>query len=326
MARTSFGRSGSKISLRSSALDLKQLRYVVQIAESGNVSKAAEILRVAQPSLSLQLKWVEEELGVQLLLRHARGVTLTDEGKTFVEYARRIIHEMDQIPQVLRSAEDSPKGLITIGLPMSACRGLSRPLIEAVEKRYPGIRLHIVEAMSGYLDEWMQSGKLDVALLYDHKAYENVAWTEMMTEDLSVIAGSKSKFAGFDKIRFNALPEMPLVLPGRPNTLRNVLERLASKNDIDIRVAFDCDSLSALLQLVRAGYVTILPSFAVSEEIERKEVRAIPLVNPTPSWTLSVVLSKLSANPHCGRAMTKLLAETIRTLVENGRWNARLGN
>lgn len=305
-------------------MDLKQLRYVVQIADSGSISRAAELLRVAQPSLSLQLKSVEEELGVRLLARHARGVTLTEDGKVFVEYARRILHEMDQIPQVLRSAASNPTGRVSVGLPTSACRGLSMRLIEAAAQLYPGVKLHIIEAMTGYLDEWIQSGKLDVALLYNHKAFENVAWTELMVEDLMVIAAAESEVAAMDKVQFAALGEMPLVLPGTPNTLRNVLERLTSRLDLEIKVALDCDSLPGLLQLVGAGYVTVLPSFAVKPEIASGVLKAIPLVNPTPSWTLSVVLSKLTPNAHCSQAVAKLMAETMRSMVESREWKAKL--
>lgn len=305
-------------------MDLKQLRYVVQIADSGSISKASDLLRVAQPSLSLQLKSVEEELGVRLLTRHARGVALTEDGKVFVEYARRILHEMDQIPQVLRSASTNPTGKVSIGLPTSACRGLSIPLIEAAGRCYPGVKLHIVEAMTGYLDEWIQSGKLDIALLYNHKAYENVAWTEMMVEELMVIAAAGSEVGALDKVQFTSLGDMPLVLPGTPNTLRNVLERLTSRMDLDIKVALDCDSLPGILQLVKAGYFTVLPSFAVKQEIADGTLKAVPLVNPTPSWTLSVVLSKRTANAHCSQAVAKLMAETIRSMVESREWDAKL--
>lgn len=317
-------KSSSLLTPRSLAIDLKQLRYVVQIADSGSVSKAAEILRVAQPSLSLQLKTVEEELGVQLLARHSRGVRLTEDGKIFVEYARRILDEMDQIPQVLRSTASNPVGRVRVGLPMSACRGLAMPLIKAAAKRYPRIKLHVVEAMTGYLEEWIQSGKLDVALLYDHKASENVAWTEMITESLNVICAAHSSFAELDGIEFTSLRKMPLVLPGRPNTLRNVLERFSSKLDLDIKVSIDCDSLMGIIQLVGGGYVTVLPSFAVKNEIRARELIAVPLTKPTPSWTLSVVLSKSAANVHSGRAVADLVADTIRTMVDCGEWDARL--
>lgn len=305
-------------------MDLKQLRYVVQIVDSGSVSKAAELLRVAQPSLSLQLRTVEEELGVKLLIRHARGVSPTEDGKVFVEHARKVLREMDQIREVLSSTSSNPTGRVTVGLPTSACRGLCLPLTKAAAAAYPGIKLHIVEAMTGNLDEWIESGKLDIALLYNHKAHENVAWSEMMVEDLMVIASADSEYAQSEQVQFASLAEMPLVLPGRPNTLRHVLERIATRLDMEIGVAMDCDSLQGIIELVKDGYVTVFPSFGMSHMIMSGEFRAMPLVNPTPNWRLSVVLSKQTSNTHCSQAIVQLLAETIRSMVEEKRWQANL--
>lgn len=306
------------------AMDLKQLRYVVQIIDSGSVSKAAELLRIAQPSLSQQLRAVEDELGIQLLVRHARGVSPTEHGKVFVEHARKILREMDQIREVLSSTSSNPTGLVTVGLPTSACRGLSVPLTKAVAAAYPGITLRIVEAMTGSLDEWIESGKLDIALLYNHKAHENVAWTEMMVENLMLIVPANSEYAEMEQAQFSMLANLPLVLPGLPNTLRHVLERLATRLDMEIGVAVDCDSLQGIIELVKSGYVTVFPNFGMSHMISSGEFRAIPLVNPTPNWQLSVVLSKRTSNTHCSQAIAQLLVETIHSMVGDQRWLAKL--
>jgi LysR family nitrogen assimilation transcriptional regulator len=98
-------------------MDLRQLRYFVQISETANFSRAAEILHVAQPSLSQQMKNLEDELGVELLIRHARGVTLTPLGQQLYDDARRILHEVDRARDTLRTQSQSPSGRISVGLP-----------------------------------------------------------------------------------------------------------------------------------------------------------------------------------------------------------------
>ena len=95
-------------------MDLRQLKYFVQIAESGNFSRAAEILRIAQPSLSQQVKNLEEELGVELLLRHARGVTPTEMGQQLYDHARRILEEVDRVKDVVRSQSVNPSGRVAV--------------------------------------------------------------------------------------------------------------------------------------------------------------------------------------------------------------------
>src|SRR5690606_7865339 len=179
-------------------------------------------------------------------------------------------------------------------------------------------------AMTGNLDEWIESGKLDVALLYNHKAYENVAWTEMMVEDMMVIAAADSPIAKRSFVQFRELREIPLVLPGRPNVLRNVLELLCARLDMEVPVCMDCDSLPGLIELVKAGQVTVLPHFAVKDGIDAGTLKAVPLIDPTPSWRLSVVLSRRTSNIYGSQAVAQLMAETIRSLVETGQWQARL--
>ena len=307
-------------------MDLRQLRYFAQIAESGNVSRAAEVLRIAQPSLSQQMRNLEDELGVELLFRHARGVTPTELGLKFYEHARRILQEVERAKEVVRSQATSPSGRISVGLPTSACRGLSLPLHRAMLEALPNISLHIVEAMTGTLDEWIQSGRLDVALLYDHKAFEHVAWTEMMVEDLMFVVPASHPLAARREIGFGQVFQqaLPVILPGRPNVLRAVIEQLAARHDIT-PTATDCESLPAIAELVRAqAFAAIMPHFALAAEIERGEMVAIPIVDPTPSWRLSVVVSQRTLNARGSEAVAGVMAGVIGDLVERSVWRARL--
>ncbi|WP_020187597.1 LysR substrate-binding domain-containing protein [Methylopila sp. 73B] len=305
-------------------MDLRQLRYFVQVAEIGNISRAAEVLRVAQPSLSQQIRNLEEELGVDLLVRHARGVTPTELGQRFWDRARRILEEADRAKDDLRSLAESPSGRISVGLPTSAARGLALPLYQAAAERLPKISLHVVEAMSGYLDELIQAGRLDVALLYDHKAFENVAWTEMMVEDLMLFAPAGHPILQQESIPFAKLFELPLVLPGRPNVLRTVIEQLAARHDVTPR-AIDCDSLPAIAKMVvSAGFFAVMPNFAFADELARGELGTVRIVRPTPSWRLSVVVSKRTLNMRGADLTARLMADVIADLVKSGLWKARL--
>jgi DNA-binding transcriptional LysR family regulator len=305
-------------------MDLRQLKYFVQIAETGNFSRAAEALRIAQPSLSQQIKSLEQELGVPLFVRHARGVTATEQGQQLYEHARRILQEIDDAKGTLRSQTSDPAGRVSVGLPTSACRGLSLPLFQVMAKRLPNVTLHIVEAMTGYLDELIQAGRLDVALLYDHKAFEHVAWTEMITEDLMLFVPAKSPVARRRSVSFRKVFDVPVVLPGRPNVLRTVIEQLAARHEIEMNVR-DCDSLPAIAKLICDGqFIAVMPHFAFVDEIERGELAAIPIVNPTPSWTLSVVVSQRTMHSRASEAAARVMAELIGDMVKRGTWRAKL--
>ncbi|MBX9824020.1 MAG: LysR family transcriptional regulator [Xanthobacteraceae bacterium] len=305
-------------------MDLRQLRSLVHISDCGSLSRAAEIMRTSQPALSLQIKHLETELGVELLHRHARGVTLTDLGRLFCDHVRTILKDIERAKEIVSSQAKSPIGKVSVGLPTSACRGMSAQLIETVAKRFPNISLHIIEAMTGTLDEWVQLGRLDVALLYDHKAFPNVAWTEMMVEDFMLIAASNDPIGKRTSIRFLELENLRIVLPGSHHVLRNVIDRIAVREGVTPNVVIDSDSLTAISQLVRSGYMTIMPHFAFADEIARGEMNAVPIVDPTPSWRLSVVVSQRTINARSSEVIATALAEVIQSMVESGAWRARL--
>ncbi|MFH0296555.1 LysR substrate-binding domain-containing protein [Bradyrhizobium sp. 31Argb] len=306
-------------------MDLRQLRYFVQIFESGNVSRAAEVLRIAQPSLSQQIKQLEEELGVELLVRHARGVTATERGQQLYDHARRILDEVDHAKKNVRSQTLAPSGRVSVGLPTSAARGLSLPLFEVMARRLPNVTLHLVEAMTGFLDELIQAGRLDVALLYNHKAFEHVAWTEMMSEDLMLFVAKDSPMVRRKSVPFRKVfASDRIALPGRPNVLRVVIEQLAARHDVTLTVK-DCDSLPAISKLVcDANYMAVMPHFAFTDELKRGEMVAIPIVDPVPSWTLAVVVSQRTMNARGSEAVARIMADLIAEMVEQGTWRAKL--
>lgn len=305
-------------------MDLKQIRYFVSIADCGNVSRAAEILHVAQPALSAQLRGLEETLGVQLFVRHHRGVTLTELGRRFYEQARSILNTVEYATDLVRTQSRDLVGRIRLGLPTSAARGLALRLVKAVAARHPTVSVHIVEAMTGDLDEWLEEGKLDVALLSNPKAFENVVSMELMVEDLMLIVGREAPLARRKQVQFEKILKQPFVLPSNSHVIRIVVQACAARRGLKFDVAIDCDSLMGIVQLVKGGYCTIGPRFAIAEEILGGQLVAVPIVKPTPRWELSVVRSKRSINPRASEAVAAVLVSEVQAMVQSGLWPARL--
>jgi DNA-binding transcriptional LysR family regulator len=305
-------------------MDFRQLRSLVYVADCGSLSRAAEILRTSQPSLSQHIKHLEAELGVQLLHRHSRGVTLTELGHTFCAQARTIMKDIDRAKDAILTQARSPAGKVSVGLPTSVCRGVASHLIRIVADKYPNISLHILEAMTGTLDEWVQLGRIDLALLYDHKAFANIEQFEIVLEDLMLIAGNKSPVLGRASIKFEELQALPIVLPSNQHVLRNYVERLAARVGFAPNVVIDCDSLPGIIQLVRSGYMTVMPHFAMLEEINRDEVGAVAITDPTPSWRLSGIVSKRTINLRSAQVVAMTLVEMIQAMVADGIWKARV--
>jgi DNA-binding transcriptional LysR family regulator len=305
-------------------MDLRQLRYFLQIVDSGSLSRASEILRIAQPSLSLQLKALEDELGTTLLIRHPRGVTPTDLGLLLCDHARKILREVDHAKDAIQSQIATPLGKVIVGLPTSACRGLTVPFMDALAGQFPSISLHIVESMTGFLDEWIRSGRLDVAVLYDPRSSEHVFTMDILTEELCLLASPAAGFRTDEAVPFEKIWRLPLVLPGASNVLRTLMEQMAVRAGVEPGPILDCDSLPSILEMVKQGHFTIMPRFAATAEIGRGEIIALPITDPTPSWTLSIAISNRALNPRASEAVAELLVNVIRDLVQDGRWQATL--
>jgi DNA-binding transcriptional LysR family regulator len=113
-------------------------------------------------------------------------------------------------------------------------------------------------------------------------------------------------------------------LPSNQHVIRNLIERLAARENIVPNVVIDCDSLPGIIDLVRNGYMTVMPHFAMLEEINRNEVGAVAITNPTPFWRLSTIVSQRTINSRSAQVVAKTLVETIQALVADGTWQARL--
>src|SRR4051812_7541515 len=146
--------------------DFKRLGYFLQIAELGSLSRVAERLNIAQPSLSRQVRLLENELGVALFSRNGRGMQLTDAGEALrvriTGPLRLVGHALNEI----RALPSAAAGVVTFGMPPTTVAVLGAPLTRRVATLAPNISLQIVDSCSGHLLDWLQRGQLDAAILY----------------------------------------------------------------------------------------------------------------------------------------------------------------
>jgi LysR family nitrogen assimilation transcriptional regulator len=308
-------------------MDVKQLRYFVQIAESGSLSKAAERLRLAQPALSQALRNMEEELGVQLVTRHARGVVPNEMGNLLLGHARSILREISHAQQVLQHRARYPQGEVILGLPTSVARGLTPTLIRAVRERYPEISLHIIESMSGYLSEWLLLGHLDMAILYNPKLLhiaDSIRVQPFMVEELDLICPATKKYRGLKAVRLADIKNYPLVQMARPHVIRVVIETAAQKHGVPVKFVLDVDSMPGIMALVSEGYFTVFPKFAVRKELLNGELCAVPIVEPRLSWGVFIATAERGLRSRAVTLVHDLLLTVIRDMVGSGVWPAKL--
>jgi LysR family nitrogen assimilation transcriptional regulator len=299
-------------------VDLRQLRYFVGIVDEGSISLAAQRLRVAQPALSHHVRNLEGELGVALLVRGTHGVRPTEAGSRLYEHAILILRSIDEALDQVRELGGEPRGPVTLGLPSSVALVLAVPLVEAVRERLPGVRLRLMEGMSGTILEWLHGNRLDLAMLFDLAQQRTLRTKTLLTEDLHAVCPP-----GGDRgdIAFADAASLPLILPGRPHGLRERLERAARETGIALNVMAEIDGLPQIKMLVQRGVgSSILSLSAVREEVLDGRIGTRRVIRLTLRRTISLCTPKGRPPPAAAEAVREILHRTIRDLIDRGAW------
>jgi LysR family nitrogen assimilation transcriptional regulator len=277
-------------------MNLRHLRYFVAIIDHGSMVRASDSLFVAQSALSQHMRNLEAELGVQLLVRTARGVVPTEEGRELLQRARTILAQIEDARQVLRERGGTPQGDVTLGFPPTVSAMLAVPLVLQIRRELPKVSLRVAEGMSGYVLDWLQAGQIDLGLVYGIQRAPGITATELFNEDLYLV-GPRGGFANDEPVPFAAIEGFPLILPGRQHGLRDSLERLAREHRLGLRVQVEIDALSQMTRLVRHGVgYTILPLPALADELARGELESRPIVEPR--LTRTIYVARASDRPH----------------------------
>lgn len=306
-------------------MDIRQLRYFVKIVACGSFSRAAAELRVAQPALSQHVANLEAELGVELLSRSTRGVTPTDSGRTLLAHAEALLRQFEYAARDVRDQAGNPSGPVTIGLPSSASLVLTVPLLLEAEARYPGVQLKVIEHHSGYLVEWLQSGQLDLAIVFDVREHTGLAVQPLLREEL-YFASPPGRFpAGQAEIPFASLAERPLILTGRAHGLRMLVERYAREAGGPLQIKSELDALGAIKDLVAAGFgFTVLPWPAIRREVAAGTLHAMKVVDPGVSRTVQLATSADRPPMRSAECIGGLVRALLPRLVAEDQWRGLL--
>jgi len=304
-------------------MELRDIASLVAIAETGSISGAARRLNLTQPALSASLRRLETDLKVLLVMRHSRGATLTPEGGFVLEKAYGLFKEVADIESVASHLAREPAGPVRLGLPTNVAGGLVPELIPELKARYPHVKVHVVEAMSGVLMELLQIGRLDLAVLFHIQPMPGLRSEPIISEELRLLVPAGHAFAGRDSISFAKAIGLDLVLPSPDNSIRRHIEAAARGEGMSLTVSADIDSFPGLVNLVKVGYPTIMPTFLVQDALAEGSVVALEIVSPALTWTLHLASRRDAQRPIASMATGRLLIEACGRLVETGRWPGR---
>ncbi len=261
-------------------MDLRQLRYFVAIVEHGSLSKAATVLRVAQPALSLHVRNMEADFGKPLLLRSPQGVRATPAGEILFRDAQQIIAQFEATREEIRGHSGEPSGRVRVGMPSSVSPILAMPLLIETRRRFPAVRLQVAEAMSGFVLDWVQRDRVDIGLVYTPFSAEGLCSTKVLSDELLLIGSREPRDpemprpAAEDRIAFAEIAQLPLVLPGAGHGLRELIEARAGVAGVILRDVTESDSVGLTRALLATGAVyTLLPTSAAAGEIGMERLR-----------------------------------------------------
>ena len=302
-------------------MDLKHLRYLIATAEAGSVSAGARRLRVAQPAVSRRLMELENRLGRTLFRRTSRGVTLTQDGEQIYNSALGILRAFDTLPDVLEDNGREITGRVEIGLPTVASAALSGRLLFAAMDRYPGIDLHLVESYSGFLRDWIQSGRLDLAVLCDPEPNNSLVIENMVCEELWLI-GAPPKMTGYpNEVSLRDLKGLPLVLAGQQHTIRELIENAASGEGFSPTVVVEADALHLVKMVVASGRAFgLVPRNAIWSELRAGTIAAARIVDPPIRRNVALARPIVGNRTPAVEAIGHLCMSIARELSAQGLW------
>ena len=303
----------------------RQLRYFLEVAQAGSITAAAHALHIAQPALSQHIAAMEDELGVQLLQRAARGVKLTAEGRRLLDRAASILRQLDRLKDDVHAASSEPAGPVSLCLVGSVAPILAVPLFRALDARAPGIRLHLATGMSSEARAMLEARRVEMALL--PTAFELSEFEALpVFEERFCLFGRKQLFAGEAQgpMAFRDIGERPLIAPDREHDLRKLIERAALDQKCPLNVRYELNSSVLLRRAVIEGLgFAVMPGNTFCAADARGLV-AREIVEPVIERTQSLAwLSEQPLTP-AAEVVKATLVDVVTTLVKQGALKARL--
>ncbi|HEY5797225.1 MAG TPA: LysR substrate-binding domain-containing protein [Bosea sp. (in: a-proteobacteria)] len=303
-------------------IDLKQLKAFSTLAEFGSFSRSAGVLGVAQPVLSRQIKALEQELGVELFYRNGRGTVLTEAGKVLNLYAKDLVETVDRAASEVMALKSSPRGTIVIGLPPSVGIVLTVPLVQHFREAFPLISLRVIEGFSGHVLEWLLTGKIDVAVLYNAPRTGSLRAEPLLTDELFLLGPAEGGILpDAESVPARLLSEIPLILPARPHGLRMLVDSMLGEAGIVPRVEIEVEAMPSTLGLVENGVgYTILSYSTAHARVQAGRMRAWRIVEPGITRQLILATSSQRPTTPAMRSLVSMVRQEVRSLTEQGLW------
>lgn len=300
-------------------MELRQLRYFIRVVELGSMGRAAADLGVVTSALSQQISRLEGELSARLLQRTTTGVVPTDAGVAFWRQAQLALRHVDEAARAAQHARLS--GHVSVGLAPSTASVLALPLMSGLRARYPDIRLHLVESLSGNLAAMLNARQLDLAVLFETEAAQRWSATPLLDERLFVVGSPQlTGMPRGKQIRLKEIGALPLIMPSGTHGLRAIVATAFARAKCEPNIVADIDGLAILMDAVQAGLAATIQPGAATSRLPADVVRLVQVADAgVRRRNLLASLSDDELSP-AALATRVVLTDVVRELVAGSHW------
>ncbi len=270
-------------------MELRLLEYFMAVCESLHFTKAAEKLRISQPTLSQQIKLLEDRLGTPLFERSGKKVFITQAGKCLLEHCDRIFFELDQAIIKLKEIKGLQRGKLTIG-----CSG-SHLLTSAVisfNSKYPEIELSILELTTEETIEALLHNHLDIGVIFLNSHNEQLESIPLLIEEFYLVVPHDHELSGRSMINLEELQAIQFVFLPKKYIIRQFIDQTCQNTGFSLHPKIELTSMDSLLQMVRMNKVASIFPKSYLASLNDPAIKQIPIADPIPQKQIGIVYRK----------------------------------
>lgn len=273
-------------------MELRQIRYVLAVAEERSFSRAAERLHLAQPSLSQQIAKLEREWGVLFFHRLPQQIELTDAGERFVQMAQKLLDQAEGLEREMKEYAEGQSGKVIVGsLPITGAYVLP-PIITRFLERFPGVELQLVEETSSRLEQLLVTGKLDISLLTMPIGDSSLVVEPAVQEEIYLALPPDHPLAKEGEVELEMLADHPFILLKEGQGFRNISLNLCNQAGFIPRIVFESSNIQTVQSLVAAGMGVSFAPEMIARSHWTTAIPAYVRLTTRPSRTLVVAYRK----------------------------------
>ncbi|AET88608.1 MULTISPECIES: transcriptional regulator CynR [Caballeronia] len=270
---------------------LRHIRYFLAVAEYRNFTRAAEALHVSQPTLSQQIRQLEDALSAQLLDRSGRTIQLTDAGAAYLLYAQRALQDLEAGERAIHDVRDLTRGSLRLAMTPTFTAYLIGPLLQAYNHRYPNITLNIREMPQERMEALLNEDALDVGIAFSDTHSPDIETQALFVEALAMVIGKSHPYAKKGgALTLREFEREALVLLNEEFATRHYIDRYCRQHGVAPRIAMEVNSISAVIELVRRSTLATLLPAAIARE--HRELCLVELEPALPQRTAALLLRK----------------------------------